>query len=62
MLKFKIFFVMGIVVFMLVICVFAPGVCIERFVLPDGCCKTCVEPSSCFSICMVENGRSCACR
>lgn len=63
MLKFKVFFVMGIVVSVLVMCAFAPGICIERFVLPDGCCKSCAETSTpCSDFCMVEEGKSCVCR
>jgi hypothetical protein len=63
MLKLKVLFVMGIVVFVLVMCAFAPGICIERFVLPDGCCTSCVESSSpCLNLCMAEEGRGCGCR
>ena len=63
MVKFKVFFVTGIVVAILVMCAFAPGICIERFVLPDGCCSACIESSaSCFNNCMSEDGRSCVCR
>ncbi len=63
MLKLKVLFVTGIVVFILVMCAFAPGICIERFVLPDGGCASCVETSSpCLNLCMVEEGRSCFCR
>jgi hypothetical protein len=63
MLKLKILFVTGIAVSILVMCAFAPGICIERFVLPDGCCASCDETSSpCLNLCMVEEGRSCACR
>jgi hypothetical protein len=63
MLKFKVFFVTGMVVFILVMCAFAPGICIERFVLPDGCCKACEASSfSCCNDCMPEEGKGCSCR
>jgi len=46
MIKLKVFFVIGIVAFILVMCAFAPGICIDRFVLPDGCCPSCGDSSS----------------
>ncbi len=63
MIKLKVFFVIGIVVFILVMCAFAPGICIDRFLLPDGCCASCGDsPSSCLNICMVEESGKCVCR
>jgi hypothetical protein len=63
MVKLKICFVMGIVVSMLILCAFAPGICIDRFILPDGCCASCVDSSPpCGNKCLVEEGINCACR
>lgn len=63
MVKLKVLFVVGVVVSMLVICAFAPGICIDRFVLPDGCCVACSSSSSeCRNLCMVEEGKDCVCR
>jgi len=63
MLKFKVVFIMAVVVFILVMCAFAPGICIERFLLPEGCCEACGgSSSSCSNICMVEEGGNCVCR
>ncbi|MBC2715789.1 MAG: hypothetical protein HF978_10815 [Desulfobacteraceae bacterium] len=63
MVKLKVFFVMGIVVSVLILCALAPGICFDRFVLPDGCCTGCIESSSlCCTDCIVEEGKSCACR
>jgi hypothetical protein len=53
MVKLKVFFVLGVVVSILVMCAFAPGICIERFVLPDGCCTRCGAPElECTVLCM----------
>jgi len=60
MVKLKVFFVMGVVVSILVICAFAPGICIERFVLPDGCCISCeTVPAGCTNVCMAETNAAC---
>jgi hypothetical protein len=63
MVKLKVFFVMGVVISILVMCAFAPGICIERFVLPDGCGTSCETSSAgCTSVCMAESGSACMCR
>lgn len=62
MVKLKVFFVMGVVVSILVVCAFAPGICIERFVLPDGCCISCETASAgCANVCMAETNAVCMC-
>lgn len=62
MVKLKVFFVVGVVVSILTVCVFAPGVCTERFVLPDGCCINCDTSSEpCRTVCMIEESNACAC-
>lgn len=62
MVKLKVFFVVGVVVSILTVCVFAPGVCIERFVLPDGCCANCnVSSEQCRTVCMIDESNVCVC-
>ncbi|PIP40504.1 MAG: hypothetical protein COX19_05565 [Desulfobacterales bacterium CG23_combo_of_CG06-09_8_20_14_all_51_8] len=59
----KVFLVMGIVISILVICAYAPGVCIDRFMLPDGCGNGCAAASSpCCSDCVTPDPQSMACR
>lgn len=59
----KVFLVMGIVISILVICAYAPGICIDRFMLPDGCSNGCgVAHSPCCSACTTPEPLKMACR
>jgi len=52
--RLKVFFVMGLVVSMLILCAFAPGICIDRLVVPDSCRTGCIASStSCCNDCIV---------
>lgn len=45
MIKLKIFFVVALLSLIFVLGTFAPIKKIDRFVLPDGCCNYCANPS-----------------
>ena len=63
MVKLKIFFVMGMIISALIVCAFAPGICIERFILPDGCCMDCTPSTSAYcNQCLAGDSERCSCR
>ncbi len=63
MMKLKVFFILGVVVSVLVFCAFAPGVCIERFMLPEGACVSCSATNTdCGHVLAEQKVQPCACR
>lgn len=59
----KVLVVMGILVSVLVFCAFAPGICIDRFMLPDGCGNGCGKTASpCRTSCPAADPSNIACR
>lgn len=59
----KVFLVMGIVISILAICAYAPGICIDRFMLPDGCANGCgAAHSPCCRACSAPETPKMACR
>jgi hypothetical protein len=61
--KLKILLVTGIIVSILVFCAFAPGICIDKFMLPDGCGNGCsAADSPCCGACAASGDQTMACR
>lgn len=61
--KLKVLLAMGIIISILIFCAFAPGICIDRFMLPDGCGNGCsAAHSPCSGTCVVPDHQEMACR